>query len=181
MEEMIELNSSDFYGVNDLEKLKIAENIITTKLADWAELAKKYEDEKTAELIFGFHGEVIQMLSQVCMGKFMYDPQTVADSVDMIFDVLESAKKGNHAEAKETYLNFEDFRTRAVYLYSIINHLNVFKSIGNEVVNDFEMLKTVATDEEIWLMLDNEIRNVKTQMELENKNAQNLENAPAKA
>lgn len=175
MEEIIKDNSINFYVVNDPNKLKAADEIITTKLSKWKDLANQYENPYKAEILFGDNGTIVQMLGQVFNGEFLYDPQTLSDSIDMIFDVIEIASNGNSKAAKEEYLNFGDFRIRAVYLYGIINHLSVFDSIGNEVVDDFENLKSVATDKDIWFMLDNEIRNVKTQMTLEQKNEQNLE------
>ncbi len=180
MKEMIEINLDDTYGIKDPEKLKLAEEIITTKLAGWRDFLKKYEDERKVELIFGEKGEIVQMLSQINNGEFLYDPQTVADSIDMILSVVESASNGNNAKAKQTYLSFGNFRTRAVYLYSIINHLKIFDAIGSEVVADFEKLKTVATDRDILLMLDNGIRNAQTQIKFERQNAQTLQTVPAK-
>lgn len=181
MEEMIEINLDENYGVKDAKKLKVAEDIITSKLGVWTAFAKRFEDEKKAELIFGEEGEIVQMLSQINNGEFLYDPQTVENSVNMILSVLESASQGNQTKAKQTYLNFEDFRTRVVYLFSIIKHLNVFNSIGNEVIDDYEKLKTVASDQDILLLLDNGIRNAKTQIKLERQTAQTLQSVSAKA
>ena len=175
MEKMIEIDLNKFFVVNDQNKLKISEEIITTKLSKWKDLAKLYENPYKAEILFGNEGEVVQMLSQVYNGEFLYDPQTLSDSIDMIFDVIEKANNGNNITAKETYLNFGDFRTRTVYLYSIINHLKIVDIIGNEIIDDYENLKTVATDKDILLMLDNGIRNVKTQIKLERQNAQTLQ------
>ena len=180
MEEMIEINLDENYGIKDKSKLEKAEKIITTRLSGWTDFAKQFEDEKRAELIFGESGEVVQMLSQVNGGEFLYDPQTVENAIDMILSVVQSASDGNKSKAKQTYLNFGDFRTRAVYLYSIINHLKVFDAIGSEVVSDYEKLKTVASDRDILLMLDNAIRNAKTQVKLERQNAQILQTAKVK-
>ena len=175
MEEMIEINLDENYGIKNKSKLEKAEKIITTRLLEWTDLAKKFEDEKRAELIFGESGEVVQMLSQTNGGEFLNDPQTVENSVDMILSVLECASQGNQTKAKQTYLNFGDFRTRVVYLFSIVKHLKVFDAIGSEVVSDYEKLKTVASDNDILLMLDNGIRNAKTQIKLERQTAQNLQ------
>ena len=180
MEDMIEINLDENYGVKDASKLKIAENIITTKLGDWTALATKFEGKHKAELIFGETGEIVQMLSQIDAGEFLYDPQTVESAIDMILSALESANAGNKTQAKQTYLNFGDFRTRSVYLYSIINHLSVFDAIGKEVIDDYEKLKTIATDQDILLLLDNGIRNAQTQIKLERQNAQTLQSVPVK-
>ena len=99
----------------------------------------------------------------------------------MILSALKSANEGNNKQAKQTYLSFADFRTRVVYLFSIIKHLNVFNSIGNEVIDDYEKLKTVANDQDILLLLDNGIRNAKTQIKLERQTAQTLQSVSAKA
>lgn len=175
MEEMIEINLEENYGIKDSSKLEKAEKIITTRLLEWTDFAKKFEDKHKAEIIFGESGEIVQMLSQTNGGDFLYDPQIVENSVDMILSVLESASQGNQTKAKQTYLNFEDFRTRVVYLFSIVKHLKVFDAIGSEVIDDYEKLKSVASDNDILLLLDNGIRNAKTQIKLERQTAQNLQ------
>ena len=177
MEEMIEINIDENYGIKDGSKLEKAEKIITTRLLEWTDLAKKFEDKHKAEVIFGESGEIVQMLSQTHNGDFLYDPQTVENAVDMILSVVQSASTGKQTEAKQTYLDFGDFRTRVVYLYSIIKHLSVFDTIGSEVIDDYEKLKSVANDNDILLLLDNGIRNAKTQVKLERQNAQNLQTA----
>lgn len=177
MEEMIEINIDDDYGIKNKNQLATAEKIITTRLCSWTDFAEKFEGKNKANLLFGESGEIVQMLSQTNCGEFLYDPQTVENSVDMILSVLECVSQGNQTKAKQTYLDFGDFRTRVVYLYSIIKHLSVFDAIGKEVVSDYEKLKSVANDNDILLLLDNGIRNAKTQVKLERQNAQNLQTA----
>ncbi len=180
MRENIQTNLDVTFGIKDAKKLETAEKIITTRLNGWTTFAKRFEDSKKADLLFGETGEVVQMLSQVQGGEFLYDPQTVENAIDMILSVVESASTGNQKQAKQTYLNFGDFRTRAVYLYSIIEHLSVFDAIGSEVIADYEALKKVANDNEILLILDNAIRSVQTEVKLERQNAQTLKTAKTK-
>lgn len=177
MNEMIEINIDDDFKIKDKSQLETAEKIITTRLCSWTDFAEKFEGKHKANLLFGESGEIVQMLSQTYNGDFLYDPQTVENAVDMILSVVQSASTGNKSKAKQTYLDFGDFRTRVVYLYSIIKHLSVFDAIGSEVVSDYEKLKTVASDRDILLMLDNGIRNAKTQVKLERQNAQILQTA----
>lgn len=179
MKEMIEINLDETDTEKFRNQMQFAEEIKAKKLAEWKEFTSLIESNQKAEILFGDNGEVMNMLNQVYMGKFLYDPQTIADSIDMILSVAGNSYNGNNEEAKEIYLNFEDFRIRSVYLFSIISNLKVFNAIGNEVINDYEQLKSVATDQDIWFMLDNAIRNANSEIELERQTAQNLQNAKA--
>ena len=48
MKEMIEVNLDEFYGVNNHNQFKKAEEIITTRLGSWTDLATKFEGKQKA-------------------------------------------------------------------------------------------------------------------------------------
>ena len=158
--------------VNEREILRLISeinNIKSTKLSEWLVKTKKHLPFYVAEFLFMKNtGIVFHMLTEEVSGGLMYDPMILRQGIDMLMNILDGQNCGHDTtRLKAMYSNFKDAETRITYLKPVIDQLDIYPTIGDEIVGDAEHLKQIAQSEEEIEFLENYIRNIQVRKEMQ--------------
>lgn len=158
--------------VNEREILRLVSeinNIKATKLSEWLVKTRKHLPAYVAEFLFMKNtGIVGQMLTAETEEGLMYDPTILRQGIDMLMAILESQNLGHDtARLKAMYTNFADAGTRVYYLKHVIDQLDIYPTIGDEVIGDVKILKNTTQSAEEIEIYDNYIRSVQCRKEIQ--------------
>ena len=151
--------------VNEREILRLIselENIKNKKLSEWLTKAKNHLPGYVAEYLYMKKtGVVSQMIFAETEEGLVYDPTILRQGIDMLMTILEGQNYGHDtSRLKMMYSNFADGVTRISYLKSIIDQLDIYPTIGDELIKDIIKLKEDAQTTEELEFLENYQRNI---------------------
>ncbi len=158
--------------INEREILRLINeinNIKSTKLSEWLMKTKKYLPSYVAEYLFMKKmGIVSQMINAESEEGLMYDPTILRQGIDMLMRIMEGQNFGHDSDRlKAMYTNFFNPEIRVGYLRPIVDQIDIYPTIGDEIVCDVERLKESAKTEEEIEFFDNYIRSVKSRKEMQ--------------
>lgn len=153
---------------NIKQQYAIAERIKRTKLKEWHDKVKKYVPPYTADYLFYKSGKIDDMLKFDENQGFEFDPQTVESSAETILLMLENIERNHPERAKRLYSNFGNFKTRLLYLFPLLDSLDIYHAIEKDVVSDLKYrIGELAEGSEEREICENRIRNVQARAEME--------------
>lgn len=155
---------------NSIEKQIIAARYIREKkLKEWYQKTKKHIPIYLVDYLFYKNGLVDKMLAFDEEKGFAFDPKTLEEGIENTLAVLEFAKQEKQERARIVYKKFADAQTRISYLGSIIDQLDIYHVIGQEVIADLEECAKKWTDAEFLEFVECKKRNINARSETEKK------------
>ena len=156
--------------VNEREILRLVSeinNIKSAKLSEWFVKTRKHLPAYVAEFLFMKNtGIVGQMLTAETEDGLMYDPMILRQGIDILMNILEGQNCGHdNARLKAMYSNFQDCSTRFAYLKPIIDQLDIYPTIGDEIIRDAQFVRGLTQNPEEAEFLNNYIKNVQARTE----------------
>lgn len=143
-----------------------ADRIKKVKLKEWQTKVKPYVIAYVADFLFHRTGEIAQMI-ELGENGYMCNPVILEQGVDMIIRVLENARKGDDQKAQNIYNAFENLITRIEYLWRVVDCFDMYKAIGDSVIQDLDEYAKTQTDPEMLDIIEARKKNIKSRAKSE--------------
>lgn len=147
---------------NILRLLSEIENIKSKKLSEWFIKTKNHLPVYVAEFLFAKNTGILnQMLYEESEDGLLYDPTILRQGIDNLMVILDGQNCGHdNSRLKALYSNFADSKIRFSYLKPIIDQLDLYPTLADEIISDVKSLIPEAQNPEELEFLQNYIRNV---------------------
>ena len=147
------------------------ENIKSKKLDEWLAKAKKYLPSYVAEYLFMKKlGVVSQMIYAENETGLVYDPIVLRQGIDILMNIMESQNLGHdNARLKAMYTNFADASTRVGYLKPIVDQLDIYPTLKDEIISDVKKVMAEAQSAEEIEFFETYIKNIEAREKIQSK------------
>ena len=155
-----------------LRQLNEARNIENSKLREWEDRTKKLLPVYVAEYLFHRKTGIVSEMLQIDEEHgFLYDPTILKQGIEVLLKIAEGQKnKGaEYGRFSSMYLNMADPYTRILYFRRIIDQLDIYPSIGQNVIKDMRKFAETCQDEEFLELLEGRIRNIEAREKMQRK------------